>query len=206
MKFKKILSVFLTLIMVISMIPCQISAATTTDLAWSGGTITLASDTKVGSLVLKTLSIYKQGAYTDYPEIVSVTQDGTTIDITLAEGTDPSYPLQMGFSPATGATISHSGNTCTLQNGEGTANVTVSFKPAPNAPIFSNTFTVNFSVIKGETYSVTPPTGEGFTFEGSSEASKDKDYSFKITTNEGYDGTNMVVVVNGNEVGASNGK
>ena len=45
MKFKKILSVFLTLIMVISMMPCQISAAT--DLTWSGGTITLASDTKV---------------------------------------------------------------------------------------------------------------------------------------------------------------
>ena len=204
MKFKKILSVFLTLIMVISMMPCQISAAT--DLTWDGGTITLASGTKVGSVELKTLDIYKQGAYTNYPEIASVTQDGNTINITLAEGTDPSYPLQMGFSPANSVALTHSGNTCTLQNGEGTASVTVSFRPAPNAPVFSNTFTVNFTVIKGETYAVTPPTGEGFTFEGSLDASKDKDYSFNIVVNEGYDGTNMVVMVNGKEISASDGK
>ena len=204
MKLKKFLSVLLTLIMVISMMPYPISAAT--DLTWSGGTITLASDTTVGNVTLKTLAIYKQGAYTNYPEIASATQDGNTINITLAEGTDPSYPLQMGFSPTGSSTISHSGNTCTLQNGEGTASGTVSFRPAANAPIFSTTFTVNFTVIKGETYAVTPPTGEGFTFDGSSEASKDKDYSFKITTNEGYDGTNMVVMVNGNEIIANNGK
>ena len=60
MKLKKILSVLLTLIMVIGMMPCQISAAT--DLTWSGGTITLASGTTVGSATLTVLSIYKQGA------------------------------------------------------------------------------------------------------------------------------------------------
>ncbi len=204
MKLKKILSVFLTFIMVISMIPYQISAAT--DLTWSGGTITLASGTKVGSAVLKTLAIYKQGAYTDYPEIASVTQDGNTIDITLAEGSDPSYPLQMGFAATGNTVLSHAGNTCTLQNGQGTASVTVSFRPAANAPTFSNTFTVNFTVIKGETYAVTVPEGEGFTFDGALEASKDRNYSFKIIIDEGYDGSAMVVKVNGNEISASNGK
>ena len=202
---KRVFALFIAFIMILCMLPTQVFAAST-ELSWSGGTITLASGTKVGSVELKTLDIYKQGAYTNYPEIASVTQDGNTINITLAEGTDPSYPLQMGFSPANSVALTHSGNTCTLQNGEGTASVTVSFRPAPNAPVFSNTFTVNFTVIKGETYAVTPPTGEGFTFEGSLDASKDKDYSFNIVVNEGYDGTNMVVMVNGKEISASDGK
>ncbi len=192
--------------MVIGMMPCQISAAT--DLTWNGGMITLASDTKVGSATLKTLDIYKQGAYTNYPEIVSVTQDGNIINITLAEGTDPSYPLQMGFSMGGGYT-QNTGNTCTLENGQGTATVNVTCKPASagNAPVLgTGTFTVNFSVIKGEVYAVTAPSGEGFTFDGSSEASKDRDYSFNITINEGYDGSAMVVKVNGNEISASDGK
>ena len=205
MNFKKILSVLLTLIMVISMMPCQIWAAT--DLTWNGGTITLASGTTVGSATLTALSIYKQGATSNYPEIASATQDGTTINITLAEGTDPSYPLQMGFS-AGSAYAQQTGNTCTLKNGKGTATVAVQVKaaPAPNAPVLgSGTFTVNFSVEVGEVYDVTTPSGEEFSFEGETTAGKNQDYSFKVNINEGYDGSAMVVKVNENVITSNNG-
>ena len=205
MNFKKILSVLLTLIMVISMMPCQIWAAT--DLTWNGGTITLASGTTVGSATLTALSIYKQGATSNYPEIASATQDGTTTNITLAEGTDPSYPLQMGFS-AGSAYAQQTGNTCTLKNGKGTATVAVQIKaaPAPNAPVYgTGTFTVNFSVEVGEVYDVTLPDGEGFTFDGETTAGKNQDYSFKININEGYDGSAMVVKVNENVITSNNG-
>ncbi len=203
---KKILSVFLTIVMIIGLLPCQISAAT--DLTWNGGTITLASGTTVGSATLKTFDIYKKGAYTNYPEIVNVTQDGNTINITLAEGTDHSYPLQMGFSMGGGYT-QNTGNTCTLKNGQGTATVTVTCKPSSvgNAPVLgTGTFTVNFTVVKGEVYAVTAPTGEGYTFDGSSEASKGKDYSFNIVINEGYDASAVMVKVNGNEITGNNGR
>ena len=205
MNFKKILSVLLTLIMVISMMPYQISAAT--DLTWNGGTITLASGTTVGSATLTALSIYKQGATSNYPEIASATQDGTTINITLAEGTEPSYPLQMGFS-AGNAYVQQTGNTCTLKNGKGTATVALQVKaaPAPNATVYgTGTFTVNFSVKAGEVYDVTLPDGEGFTFVGETTAGKNQDYSFKVNINEGYDGSAMVVKVNENEFTSNNG-
>ena len=172
MNSKKFLSVFLTLIMVISMMPCQILAAA--DLTWSSGTITLASGTTVGSATLTTLSIYKQGATSNYPEIVGATQDGNTINIILAEGTDPSYPLQMGFS-AGNAYVQQTGNTCTLKKGKGAATVALQVKaaPAPNAPVYgTGTFTVNFSVEAGKVYDVTKPTGEGFSFEGDEIAGK----------------------------------
>ena len=93
---KKLLSVLLVLIMIVGMLPMSSVAAT--ELSWKGGTIALASGTKVGNFALTTLSIYKQNATSTYPTITSVTQDGNTINITLAERTDPSYPLQMGFS------------------------------------------------------------------------------------------------------------
>ena len=111
---KRIFSFLLVLVMVLGMVPVQVFAAT--DLTWSGGTITLASGTKVGSASLATLSIYKKNATSVVPTITGVTQDGNTINITLAEGTDPSFPIQMGFS-ATGVYIQNSGNTCTLTNG-----------------------------------------------------------------------------------------
>ncbi len=202
---KKILSALLLLVMIVGMLPCQISAAT--ELTWSEGTITLASGTAVGSYGLKTLSIYKQGATSSYPTIISATQDGNTINITLAGGTDLSYPLQMGFS-GNGGYVQHSGNTCTLSNGKGTAKVTLTAKPAPapNAPVLgSGTFTVNFSVEAGEVYEVTAPEGEGFIFTGELVAGKNQDYSFKVTAKEGYDVSSVVVKVNGNEITGTNG-
>ena len=163
---KKLLSVLLVLIMVVGMIPMSSVAAN--DLTWSGGTITLASGTKIGNFPLTTLSIYKQNATSSYPTITSVTQDGNTINITLAEGTDPSYPLQMGFSGNSGY-VQNANNTCTLNKGKGTATVAVQAKanPAPNVPpLGTGTFIVNFSVEMGEVYNVSTPTGEGFTFVG----------------------------------------
>ena len=202
---KKFLSVLLTLVMIIGMMPYQTAAAT--DLTWNGGKITLASGTKVGSYTLTTFEIYKQNATSNYPEIVGATQDGNTINITLAEGTNPSYPLQMGFA-GNGGYIQQTGNTCTLKSGKGTATVTVSAKPAPqpNAPVLgTGTFTVNFSVEVGEVYDVTIPDGEGFTFEGETTAGKNQDYSFTVNINEGYDGSAMVVKVNGTEMTGNNG-
>ena len=190
---KRILSILLVLVMVLGMVPMQVFAAT--DLTWSGGTITLASGTKVGSASLTTLSIYKKNATSVVPTITGVTQDGNTINITLAEGTDPSFPIQMGFS-ATGVYIQNSGNTCTLTNGKGTATVTVQAKaaPAPNAPVYGTaTFTVNFSVPMGETCVVTAPTVEGAAFTPGGAAYKGKAYTFKVVTKEGYLGSDMKV-------------
>ena len=202
---KRILSIALALVMVLGMLPVQVLAAS--DLSWSGGTINLAAGTKIGSYELKTLQIYNKNATSTYPTIVAASQEGSTINITLAEGTDPSYPIQMGFA-GDGAVIMHSGNTCTLKNGKGSASVTVQAKaaPAPNAHVYGQgTFTVNFTVIMGESYSVTAPEGEGFTFSGSDTVFEGSDYSFGIAVDEAYDGSAMTVKVNGETVSGTNG-
>ena len=190
---KRMISFLLVLVMVLGMLPMQVFAVA--DLTWSGGTITLASGTKVGSVSLTTLSIYKKNATSVVPTITGVTQDGNTINITLAEGTDPSFPIQMGFS-ATSVYIQNSGNTCTLTNGKGTATVSVLAKaaPAPNAPVLGNaTFTVNFSVPMGETCVVTAPAVEGAAFTSGGTAYKGKAYTFKVVAKEGYLGSDMKV-------------
>ena len=94
---KRLLSFALVFVMVLGMLPAQAFAAEA-ELTWSGNTITLASGTTVGSATLTGLLIYKQGATSTFPEITGVTQDGTTLNVTLAEDTDPSYPLQAGFT------------------------------------------------------------------------------------------------------------
>ena len=177
-----------------------------TELTVSGGTITLASGSAIGSATLTTLSIYKQGEYTSYPTITGATQNGTVIDVTLAEDTDLSYPLQAGFSCSTGA-VKQSGNTCTLENGQGTMSVSLTWYASYTAsdPEGTATYTVNFSVPVGEAVTVTPPTGEGFTFTGKESAYKDQDYTFTVSVSEGYDGTDMVVSVNGEAVDGDNG-
>ena len=191
---RRLLALLLTLTMLLRMIPVTAFGAET-ELSWSGGTITQASGTTVGSATLTTLAIYKQGAHTTAPVITGVTQDGTTINITLAEDTDPSYPLQMGFG-MNGGYAANSGNTCTLVNGQGTAVVTVQCKPAnvPNAPVLgSGTFTVKFSVPMGEPCEVETPTEENVVFTGDAVAYKEKPYSFNVAVKEGYNGTNMTV-------------
>jgi len=203
---KRLLSLFLALVMTCSLLPAEILAAET-NLSWSGGTITLASGTAVGSYTLTTLAIYRQGAISNYPEITNVTQNGNTINIILEEDTDLSYPLQMGFSGNSGY-VQNANNTCTLNKGKGTATVAVQAKPAPapNAPVLgTGTFTVNFTVEAGETYEVTAPIGEGFTFDGDEVARKGRDYTFKITANEGYDASGVIVKVNGDIVNGTDG-
>ena len=55
-------------------------------------------------------------------------------------------------------------------------------------------------------YTVTIPTGEGYTITGEKTVKNGEDYTFTVTVTEGYDGTNMVVKVNDTEVTAVDGK
>ena len=54
-------------------------------------------------------------------------------------------------------------------------------------------------------YTVTIPTGEGYTVTGEKTVKNGKDYTFTVTVTEGYDAANMVVKVNGEEVTAVDG-
>ena len=55
-------------------------------------------------------------------------------------------------------------------------------------------------------YTVTIPTGEGYTITGEKTVKNGEDYTFTVTVTEGYDAANMVVKVNGEEVTAVDGK
>ena len=55
-------------------------------------------------------------------------------------------------------------------------------------------------------YTVTIPTGEGYTITGEKTVKNGEDYTFTVTVSEGYDAANMVVKVNGEEVTAVDGK
>ena len=54
-------------------------------------------------------------------------------------------------------------------------------------------------------YTVTIPTGEGYTITGEKTAKNGEDYTFTVTVTEGYDAANMVVKVNDTEVTAVDG-
>jgi len=177
-----------------------------TELTVSGGSITMAPGTTLASATLTNISVYKQGAYQSYPTITGAIQNGTTIDVTLADTTDPSYPLQVGFGCSSGA-LKQSGNTCTLVSGQGTMVVKLELYPGFGAPspIGTATYTINFTIPMGTAYTVTPPTGEGFAFTGKDSVYEGKDYTFSVSLNEGYDGTNLAVKVNGETVTGDNG-
>ena len=55
-------------------------------------------------------------------------------------------------------------------------------------------------------YTVTIPTGEGYTITGEKTVKNGEDYTFTVTVTEGYDAANMVVKVNDTEVTAVDGK
>ena len=55
-------------------------------------------------------------------------------------------------------------------------------------------------------YTVTIPTGEGYTVTGEKTVKNGEDYTFTVTVSEGYDAANMVVKVNDTEVTAVDGK
>jgi len=188
---RRLMALILTVTMLLGMVPVT-AFGTETELTWSGGKINLLQGTTVGTYALNTLEIYKQNAYPTVPEITGVTQDGTTINITLAEDTDPSYPLQMGFGPSTGQ-LTQTGTKCTLDNGQGTASVYVTYKRAANAAPMEETFTVNFSIPMGEPCEIETPDIEGVEFTGKITAYKEKPYSFNVVVEEGYNGTDMAV-------------
>ena len=54
-------------------------------------------------------------------------------------------------------------------------------------------------------YTVTIPTGEGYTITGEKTVKNGEDYTFTVTVTEGYDAANMVVKVNDTEVTAVDG-
>ena len=54
-------------------------------------------------------------------------------------------------------------------------------------------------------YTVTIPTGEGYTVTGEKTVKNGEDYTFTVTVSEGYDAANMVVKVNDTEVTAVDG-
>ena len=144
---KRILSLFLAFVMILTMLPTQVLAAET-ELTFNEGTINLAPGTAINgqgaTAILSTLSIYTQGDYTPV-SIEKATQDGTTINVILSAETDPSAALQAGFTTSTsGITLKHSNNTCTLINGVGSMTTTVTFfTNKPN----QGTFVINFSVL-----------------------------------------------------------
>ena len=201
---KRIMSMLLALVMVLGMVPVSANAAEV-NLPVSKGRVDI-SDAQVGPYTVTYLDVYLQGSYAPV-SIESATQDGTTINIILSAGSDPSAALQVGFggSGQSGAMLSHSGNTCTLSNGTGTINCSITAIIPPSRPVASGGYTIQFSMPMGESYNVTAPTGEGFTFTGKNTANEGSDYSFQIAVDNAYDDSNMLVKVNGEPVQAING-
>ena len=186
---KRIFALLLAFIMLVGMLPVSVFAASA-EVPVSGGRVDI-TDTAVGSYTLQYLDVYLQSTYAAV-NIVSATQDGTTINVVLSEDTDPTAALQAGFGGSGQGTLSHSNNKCTLSGGSGSMTYSVAVRLGPQI-IGSATFTINFSIPMGEACTVTPPAGEGFTFTGKETAYKDSAYSFQVSVNEGYDGTNMTV-------------
>ena len=186
---KRIISFLLAFIMLVGMLPVSVFAVAA-DIPVNGGRVDI-TDTPVGSYTLQYLDVYLQNTY-EAVNIVSATQDGTTINVVLSEDTDPAAALQAGFGGSGQGMLNHSNNKCTLSNGTGSMAYAVAARLGPQVT-GSATFTVNFTIPMGEACAVTPPAGEGFTFTGKETAYKDGAYSFQVSVNEGYDGANMTV-------------
>ncbi|MBQ8836104.1 MAG: S-layer homology domain-containing protein [Clostridia bacterium] len=139
MKLKKIVSLLLSMVMMLSMLPITIGAA---ELPINGNKLDIA-DQQVGPFTLQYLEVYLQESYLPV-SIVSAEQNGTTIDIALSPDTDPSAMLQAGFGGTGMATLSHSNNKCTLSDGNGT--MTCSVTAFQGRPVAGASFTINFSL------------------------------------------------------------
>ncbi|WP_455677374.1 hypothetical protein, partial [Pseudoscardovia suis] len=186
---KRIISMLLVLVMAFGMMPMQVFAAEV-DLPINGNKVDIV-DATAGPYTVQNLEIYKQTTY-EAVSILSAIQDGSTINIVLAADTDPSAALQVGLTGSGQGMLLHSGNKCTLSGGTGTMNYTFTVRMGPQ-PVGGGSYKINFSVPMGESVTVTPPSGEGFAFSGKETAYKDGAYSFRVSVNEGYDGTNMTV-------------
>ena len=135
---KKILSLLLALVMVISMMPMTIAAS----LPVNGNNVDI-TDTQAGPYTLKHLEVYFQGTY-EPVSIVSAEQNDNTIDIVLSADVDPSAKLQAGLVGSGQGILQHMGNTCTLENGEGTMNYQFRVAMGPQA-VAGGTYTINFT-------------------------------------------------------------
>ncbi len=135
---KKILSVLLTLVMVIGMMPMTIAAS----LPINGNKVDI-TDAQAGPYTLKQLEVYFQE--TNEPvSIVSAEQNGTKIDIVLSADIDPSAKLQAGLVGNGQGILQHMGNTCTLENGAGTMNYQFRVTMGPQ-PVADGSYTINFT-------------------------------------------------------------
>ena len=128
--------------MVLGMLPMTALAAgteLTVSTSSSGYTQVNIIEQSVGSGKLQYFQVYLQSTYGKV-SVDSATQDGMTIDVVLAEGTDPSAALQVGFNgTGLGFPQTQSGNKCTLENGSGA--MTCTYTSAGN----SVTYTINFT-------------------------------------------------------------
>lgn len=193
---KRVLSLFLVLVMLFTMCPVTVSAENNVNLS---ATCTNYS-----------ISFAVTGA-----EVATATAtpsgDNGTLELALSGATD-TVTITPSLSPA-GAQAKYYKNffatptTVTFEPAEGSTNKTfAAWGTVTNGYQFeAGKWTIKVSMPEGEAFTVTPPTGEGFTFTGKETAYKDGAYSFKIITNEGYDGTNMVVKVNGSEIEGEDG-
>ena len=136
---------------------------------------------------------------------VSAAQNGMNIDVVLAEDTDPAASLSVAFAgTSNGGYLTLKDNTGTLTDGSGTITPTVSALAAGQTR-GQVTYTINYTVPMGTAYAVTLPEGDGYTVSGKNTVYEGKDYTFTVSVSEGYDGTNMVVKVNGEAVTGDNG-
>lgn len=178
-----------------------------TELIVSGNVITLAAGTYVNNdsrCPISTLTLTADPAVT----VSSAVQNGFTVDLVLEGGTDPAASITAVLTPeASNYRFEHTNNTCTLANGVGTMTLlTDVYSGMMPYPVIKDwAFTVNISTPVGEACKVTVPTGDGIVFSGKETAYKDSAYPFAVSVSEGYDGTNMVVKVNGEAVTGDNG-
>lgn len=185
---KRLLAVFIALIMVLGMLPVQVFAAES-ELPVNGNVV---------DIVDYTFSSWKVSQMTiNGATIQSATQDGMTINVVLAAGTELNASVSVGFSGTGMLQVQNSSGK--LSDGSLTLTPKVLFMQA-NRPMSSVDYSINFSMIKGESVPVTAPEGEGFTFTGKDVAYIDSSYSFAVAVKEGYDGTAMTVKVNGEAV------
>lgn len=134
---------------------------------------------------------------------MSATQDESTFNIVLES--DTKLPITIGYSFNAGS-VSPADYTLSSRTGSQTATVTgVGMGPQPQMwPRIAVTF--NFSLAEGVSYSVTMPENPvGFTVIGNEKVYEGDDYSFSVNVSEGYDGSDMAVMVNGEIVDAVNG-
>lgn len=140
MKLKKNVSLLLSMVMILCLLPMTVGAA---ELPINGNKIDIADQT-VGPYSLQYLEVYLQDSY-EPVSIVSAEQNGTVIDIALSSDTDPSAKLQAGFSGTSGATLGHQNNKCTLSDGIGTMSYAV-IAVLQGRPVAGIGFTINFKL------------------------------------------------------------